>query len=692
MDARYRRRVTTTTQPAAPPKPPHDLTLAFHGRVIDHLGIQMYQSPIAAVAELVANAWDANAENVEIAYPSSLGPNKELVVKDDGWGMTFDQIQDHYLEVGRNRRGAQPEQTTQEKNRPVLGRKGIGKFAGFGIAELIDVTTVSKENGESTRFQLDLLKLRGDSYSEKQPAPVQVVEYLPPDDARRAEHGTTVTLRRLTLKQTPSASLQADGLARRFLLHRRVDDFEVTVNAKPLPVDKDDKAIEFDYPRAYRDGEAPDGMTVADDGFGEEQLPNGDKVRWRIVFYKDTIDERELQGIAVFAGGKLAQAPFWFEMVGGTTAQAGQPYMSGRVEADFLDRKQEDLIATERQRVNWQHEETQELLEWGRQRMRDLLALWGKRRTEQKQKILEGKIAPFAERLARFQQSEQKVVKAALLKIAGVPQVNADQFEALAEAVIIAWENGRLKELIHSVADARDLPDEKLIEILVEADVLTALSMAEAVKTKLMLVEGLKQRIDKKELENSLRDYIAEHPQLLGPEWETYKKETTPTKLLEKARKEAGLDDPDRWPGRLDLALRAGTTLLIVEFMRPGLTLDNDHLYRWETYVRLVRAEIDANSELGFEHVAGIIVADALAKKPHVVSKIKSLRDEGMRALDWPTLLARAVGQWKEHFGLLLGRGPDDDRLLRLAEDLGMGVPKRAKAEAKRASSAAKTE
>jgi hypothetical protein len=32
------------------------LFLNFHGRIIDHLGIQMYQSPTAAIAEMVSNA------------------------------------------------------------------------------------------------------------------------------------------------------------------------------------------------------------------------------------------------------------------------------------------------------------------------------------------------------------------------------------------------------------------------------------------------------------------------------------------------------------------------------------------------------------------------------------------------------------------------------------------------------------
>jgi hypothetical protein len=53
------------------------LELRFHGRVIDHLGIQMYQSPVAAVAELIANAWDADADRVEVLLPESLGDDAE---------------------------------------------------------------------------------------------------------------------------------------------------------------------------------------------------------------------------------------------------------------------------------------------------------------------------------------------------------------------------------------------------------------------------------------------------------------------------------------------------------------------------------------------------------------------------------------------------------------------------------------
>jgi hypothetical protein len=301
--------------------------------------------------------------------------------------------------------------------------------------------------------------------------------------------------------------------------------------------------------------------------------------------------------------------------------------------------------------------------------------VWSERRVEQKMKILDQKIAPFAERLERLQPHEQRTVRNALKKVASIRSLTDENFVSLAESMLVAWESGRLHELIANVGEAQDMSDDQLVSILVEANVLTALASAESARTKLLVVEGLKHRVDKKELENPLRDYVALNPWLLGPQWETYKQETSVTNLLKAARKGAGIADPEAWPKRIDLALSAGRTLLIVEFMRPGITVDFDHLSRWENYVLTVRSEVEAKSALGFDFVHGLLVADNLAKKPAVVSKLKKMASDGMEATDWPTLLAMAASEWREYFSLLVGRGEEDERLRGLADDLGIPVP-----------------
>ena len=40
------------------------------GRTLEHLGTQMYKRRDVAIAELVANAWDAGATHVQITLPT----------------------------------------------------------------------------------------------------------------------------------------------------------------------------------------------------------------------------------------------------------------------------------------------------------------------------------------------------------------------------------------------------------------------------------------------------------------------------------------------------------------------------------------------------------------------------------------------------------------------------------------------
>ena len=50
------------------------LELKFDPRTIEHLGIKMYSQLPYALAELVANAYDAGAENVRIKLYDNISP------------------------------------------------------------------------------------------------------------------------------------------------------------------------------------------------------------------------------------------------------------------------------------------------------------------------------------------------------------------------------------------------------------------------------------------------------------------------------------------------------------------------------------------------------------------------------------------------------------------------------------------
>ena len=639
------------------------LYLQFHGRIIDSLGIQMYQSPVAAIAELIANAWDADSTTVGIDLPGTLSDVAKIVVRDNGRGMTFGECQRLYLKIGRNRR---VDDGTDESpsGRPVLGRKGIGKFAGFGIAELLEVDTTSADTGERTVFRLDLADLRGDDeYVGTAAKEVPIVRRQPKDDARAKNAGTTVTLKRLKLGRAPSQSQFRDSMARRFLLNQTADEFTITINGQSLPDDNALMGVEFDFPKDYRDDERPAGLriegNVAYEVIGEEE----DEIEWRVRFTKDTIGTEELRGVSVFCGIKVAQTPFFFNLTGGLSGQHGQQYVSGQVRADYLDRLGPDIITTERQRINWEMPECKRLEEWGQQRVKSLLGIWKARRAEEKIRRIDDKIAPFSARLDKLNSSEKKTVSSALKKLARIEALSDDQFNDLSNGILTAWEGGRLRELIENVSNVGDMDEGVLLSLLAEAQVLNALHVAEAVRAKVDIIEGLKRRVRERDLENAVRDYIAENPWLLSPEWETFKKEISVKRLVEEAARDAGLDDDKAWHGRVDLVLSSGRQLLVVEFMRPGLTVDRDHVNRFQEYIDVLRPKVLTNTELGFQTISGLLVADKLDRRRGLDETLIRIAEHDMKALEWEGLLGRAAAQWRDFLRILVSRAPDDDRL-----------------------------
>src|SRR5258705_9231480 len=72
------------------------LEMSFDPNTIEHLGIKMYSSLPTAIAELIANAYDADAQKVEI-YLVDKTKNREIIVADNGIGMSFDDINNFFL-------------------------------------------------------------------------------------------------------------------------------------------------------------------------------------------------------------------------------------------------------------------------------------------------------------------------------------------------------------------------------------------------------------------------------------------------------------------------------------------------------------------------------------------------------------------------------------------------------------------
>lgn len=136
--------------------------IVIDSRVIKHLGRDLITSPEVAVIELVKNAIDAKAKNVNLRVCNGVLPqglpdiceianipveylNKPmLLVEDDGIGMTDQAIDYGFLRIATD---------IKTNDRDTLGQKGIGRLATqrLGSALLVE-TSSSSENHTSFVF------------------------------------------------------------------------------------------------------------------------------------------------------------------------------------------------------------------------------------------------------------------------------------------------------------------------------------------------------------------------------------------------------------------------------------------------------------------------------------------------------------------------------------------------------------
>ncbi len=64
--------------------------------ILELLGPSLYTNIYYVLAELVANSYDADAENVWINFSDSV-----IIIEDDGKGMTYDETREKYLSVAK---------------------------------------------------------------------------------------------------------------------------------------------------------------------------------------------------------------------------------------------------------------------------------------------------------------------------------------------------------------------------------------------------------------------------------------------------------------------------------------------------------------------------------------------------------------------------------------------------------------
>lgn len=117
-------------------------------RILELLGPSLYTNIYYVLAELIANAYDADAKNVYI-----IANKDDIRVEDDGHGMSYEKGDiTNYLNVAGVSRIKEADSFSKSGARRKMGRKGVGKLAALSVSENVDILTVA--DGERSGFVL----------------------------------------------------------------------------------------------------------------------------------------------------------------------------------------------------------------------------------------------------------------------------------------------------------------------------------------------------------------------------------------------------------------------------------------------------------------------------------------------------------------------------------------------------------
>lgn len=346
-----------------------ELVMRFDPNTIEHLGVKMYSQIPRAIAELIANSYDADAHKVTITLFDD-GGKKTIVVEDDGDGMTFDEVNDEFLVIGRNRR---EEGKTQSPSgtRTATGKKGLGKLALFGIGDTIEVIT--KKAGQKVHFRMNWGVLKETTGTNYTPEIVSVEE-------SKETSGTTIILTDLKRKSPFDEEALAISLSKLFNFFDEA--FKVTVIKgdniilvnNELKYSNLEVQFEFDFPAFMTDKEL-------------EYLHKGE-IGGRVLTTEKPLSPG-LRGITLYANGRLVNAPEFF---GRSESSHFYSYVTGWLEIDFVDNWEEDVISTNRQSLNWDLDNTEALRDFLQGILLEIQKDWRQRRKVEKRKKITEKI------------------------------------------------------------------------------------------------------------------------------------------------------------------------------------------------------------------------------------------------------------------------------------------------------------
>lgn len=545
----------------------------FDKNTIDHLGIKLYSSFPPVIAELISNAYDADAENVSVKIDYT---DKSVTICDDGNGMTHDELNNSFLVIGRNRREADKTGLSEKKKRKVTGKKGLGKLAVFGIAKVIEVYSV--KNGLKNGFSINYDDLKNKKNGEY--FPETIIEY----ERTKESEGTIVVIKDIKQQKITDVNDLALSLSSRFSFFDK--DFSVVIMdmnditkeklvKKSLYFDALEKEFKWKFPEDFQN----EISTNIDLKFLNDKHVEGE------VFTKATPLKKSECGFLLYARKKLASERVFFN---DRSNDRFNDYVTGFFNIDFIDDSDDkDLISTARQSILWDdNEDIQTLKKSLDSLIRIIGADWRIKRKESKEEKI-SRLIPndFFEEMSPSEKSSLNKIKSALLNNT-LETTDAEPVIRVLETVKSMYKFESFQAYVEELEET-ELTPETVEKIANDWEAIESKELAKVAIGRIKAISQFEKYVKEDASESKvIQPFLEKFPWILDPRITTFEREKTFRTILKENFPDEELEEKNR---RIDFLCNAvNGELIIIELKRPSIKISLKEIMQARRYERFI--------------------------------------------------------------------------------------------------------
>ena len=637
----------------------HKYEMSVTLNVLNHLGINLYSNVPAVLSEVVANSWDADASHVNIEIEA-----KSITITDDGDGMDEVDINKKYLTVGYKKRD--DTKVTAIHNRPVMGRKGIGKLSLFSIADTIEIQTVKKGKKSGFKMYTKDIKDKIDNNDNTSYYPKPMLE----TDITLNNNGTRIILTDLKKRVSQLETHLRRRLARRFSIIGDEYKFSVEINGKPIKITDRDYFDKMRYLWHFGEGSEKyvDYCQLEDPEFAQKEsntvevLDENGKVKdkysvtgWIGTVQKsgdlsDKEGDENLNKIVVMVRGKLAQEDILEDFrEGGLYTK----YLIGEIHADYLDQNDKlDIATSNRQEIIKDDPRYVALRNWVNNALKLIEKQWLKR--QQKKGVIDARKIPAIAKWLDSMRGDKKRNAETLLGKIGQLELDDHQRVELYKHCVLAFENLMYRERLSMLENLTPENTAEITKVFSEHADIEASHYYKIVNERLHVIEAFSTKVEDNVYEKVIQEYLPEHFWLLDPSWERVSDymyvEQRVTTAFDVINENLSKEEHD---GRIDIRYKkmAGQHV-IIELKRPGLKISDADLWKQvNKYRTALQKQLDmlgsGDDLIEIVCIVGRPLSEWTNPKERDMSK-RGLAARNMRVVLYRELINEATQNYKE--------------------------------------------